>query len=191
MAEERMVEDFAGTLRAAAAGEEWAIGRLWRALQPRLLRYLSVRVGQAAEDVASEAWIRVARNLGSFEGGQEEFCAWFFTIARRALIDWQRRACRRPATTVLHDEDVVTGGDDPAVETVERLGLDHVLELVRRLPEDQADVILLRVVAGLDTERVAAIVGRSPGAIRVMQHRGLRRLAELLAATTTTELAAS
>jgi RNA polymerase sigma-70 factor (ECF subfamily) len=186
-----MVEDFSETLQAAQAGEEWAIARLWRALQPRLLRYLRGRAGSAAEDVASETWIRVARNLHTFEGGEVEFCGWFFTLARRALIDWQRKACRRPTTITLEDQNVATSRDDPVAEAVERLAMDGVLQLMSQLPEDQADVILLRVVAGLDTTRVAEMLGRPPGTVRVLQHRGLRRVAELLAAVPHSERAAS
>jgi RNA polymerase sigma-70 factor, ECF subfamily len=178
-----MLDGFAETLQAAQAGEEWAIACLWRDVQPRLLRYLAARERGAAEDVASETWLRAARRLAGFRGGESEFRAWMFTIARHALIDWQRRVRRRPVVAAGSD-DVADGGwrHDPADEAIERLETERALGLIRRLSPDQAEVILLRVVAGLDVARVAQILGKKPQAVRVLQHRGLRRLAELVAA---------
>ena len=98
-----------------------------------------------------------------------------------ALIDWQRRGQRRPVVAE-GSEDVADPEwrNDPADEAIERLETERALRLIRRLPDDQADVILLRVVAGLDAARVGKILGKKPGAVRVLQHRGLRRLAELV-----------
>jgi RNA polymerase sigma-70 factor (ECF subfamily) len=72
---------------------------------------------------------------------------------------------------------------DAAEVAIERLDTRSAVALVAALPALQAEVILLRVVAGLDTETVARMVGRSPGAVRVAAHRGLRRLAQILAET--------
>ena len=176
-----MIEAFAKTLQAAQAGEEWAIASLWRDLQPRLLRFLSAREPFAAEDLASETWLRAARDLRRFDGGEIEFRAWMFTIARHALIDWQRRARRRPELAPALEEVVdAAPGTDPAERAVETFDTESALRLIARLPDDQAEVILLRVVAGLDAGRVARIMGKKEGTIRVLQHRGLRRLAGLL-----------
>jgi RNA polymerase sigma-70 factor, ECF subfamily len=72
---------------------------------------------------------------------------------------------------------------DAADVAIEHLGTRSALALVAGLPALQAEVILLRVVAGLDTDTVAQVTGRSPGAVRVAAHRGLRRLAQILAET--------
>jgi RNA polymerase sigma-70 factor (ECF subfamily) len=124
----------------------------------------------------------VARNLRSFSGDELEFRAWLFTIARRALIDWQRHAARRPQTLPLVDANDPPDLDDPASGAIESLATSRALNLIRALPPDQAEVILLRVVGGLDTSRVATVLGKRPGTVRVLQHRGLRRLADLLGA---------
>jgi RNA polymerase sigma-70 factor (ECF subfamily) len=177
-------ETFPGVLAAAQRGEEWAVGVLWRDLHPRLSRYLRGLAPDVAEDVESEAWIVAARDLGSFVGGEDAFRAWLFTVARHRLLDWRRRAGRRPATTVPVEELAeLAGGDDPARTAEEALSLDAALGVVRQLTPEQAEVILLRVVAGLSVERVAAMVGKRPGAVRALQHRALRRLAQLLGAS--------
>jgi RNA polymerase sigma-70 factor, ECF subfamily len=176
-----MVDAFPETLAAAQTGDEAAIACLWRELQPALLRYLRAREPYAAEDVASETWLRAARNLRTFSGNEVEFRAWMFTLARHALIDWQRRGMRRPVSAAPSDLDSEQAAyDDPAAETFEALDTENVLRLIRRLPKTQADVILLRVIAGLDTERVGEIVGKQPATVRVIQHRALRNLAEML-----------
>ncbi len=179
--------EFEGTLAAAREGSEWAITVLWRDVHPRLLRYLRTLNADAAEDVESETWLQAARDLSRFEGNEVEFQAWMFTIARHRLSDWSRKAARRPSISVpseeLHDRPAK---DDPLATMIDGLDTAAAMALVAQLPRDQAEVILLRVLAGLDTERVARILGKQPGTVRVLQHRGLRRLAKSLDATPTT-----
>jgi RNA polymerase sigma-70 factor, ECF subfamily len=173
--------EFPDVLDAAAGGDEEAFGRLWRDLQPRLLRYFMVAAPAVAEDLASETWLGVVRGLGRFRGNEPAFRAWVFTIARHELLDWRRRAARRAT------EDLPANGladqpapDDPAAAALEGLATRAALSQVATLPADQAEAIVLRVVAGLGVDRVAAIMGKRPGTVRVLTHRGLRRLAERL-----------
>jgi RNA polymerase sigma-70 factor, ECF subfamily len=173
---------FAGALAAARLGEEWAVALLWRELHPRILRYLRVAVGGSeAEDLSSEVWLEVARGLGRFDGDESAFRAWVFTIARRRVIDTGRKVQRRRTDPVSPDQ-IDRGSQDAPDELEARLALDAALRRVARLPRDQAEVVALRVLAGLSAEQVAEIVGKRAGAVRVLQHRGLLRLANELAA---------
>lgn len=169
---------FADILDAARLGSEWAVAALWRDLQPPLLRYLRVAEREVAEDLASETWLEVARGLGRFQGGEAEFRAWLFTIARHRLIDWRRKTTRRRTEPVawFPERPAATDTEEEALA----LGTEEALALLAGLPPDQAEVLALRVVGGLDANQVAAVVGKRPGAVRVLQHRGLRRLAVLL-----------
>ena len=175
--------EFPEVLRAAARGDEDAFGRLWRDLQPRLLRYFTVAAPAAAEDLASETWLGVVRGLDRFQGGEPAFRAWVFTIARHEVLDWRRRAARR-ATEDLSANGLVeqAAPDDPAADALEEFSTRAALAEVAALPADQAEAIVLRVVVGLDVQRVAELMGRRPGTVRVLTHRGLRRLAERLGA---------
>jgi RNA polymerase sigma-70 factor (ECF subfamily) len=176
------MEDFGQILASAQQGDEWAVAALWTELHPPLLRFLRGLHPGFAEDVESEAWIRIAGGLARFEGSETDFRAWVFTIARNRLVDWCRRD-RRQATPVDLDEfAALPGPDDPAAAADEGLGLEASLALIRTLPPDQGEVILLRVLGGLDVSRVARIVGKRPGTVRVLQHRGLRSLAARMAA---------
>jgi RNA polymerase sigma-70 factor, ECF subfamily len=175
-------EEFPAVLAAAQHGSETAFTRLWLDANPALVRYLRVIAPEAADDVASDTWVQVVRGLRRFRGDEAAWRAWLFTTARRRVIDASRRRSRRREEAL---EDVpaamlpVTA--DAADEAMERLGTRSAITLLTRLPRLQAEVVLLRVVAGLDTEAVARLLGRSPGAVRVAGHRGLRRLAEILA----------
>jgi RNA polymerase sigma-70 factor (ECF subfamily) len=176
-------DGFAEVLAAAQAGNEAAFSQLWLDGNPALLRYLAVIAPNAAQDIAADTWLQVVRRLAGFRGDEQAWRAWLFTTARRRAIDEGRRQSRRPMTTLDEmPEARLPLSPDTADIAIERCSTRSVLELVARLPALQAEVILLRVVAGLDTESVARLMGRSPGAVRVAAHRGLRRLAQILAA---------
>ena len=182
-------DQFQGILTAAQDGGEWAVAILYRWLHPALVSYLRARAGADAEDLASETWIAVARGLNTFSGEETAFRSWVFTIAHRRLIDHHRAVARRPRTRTLDATEgdgpeaplELPAGDDPAAEAVDAVAGDEaVRRIVAVLPKDHAEIVLLRVVGGLSVEDVAAITGRRPGTVRVLQHRALRRLAERL-----------
>ena len=95
------------------------------------------------------------------------------------MLDWHRRAARRAAEDLLTIDVVEPAApDDPAAAALEGISTRAALAVVATLPADQAEAIVLRVVAGLGVDQVAAIMGKRPGTVRVLTHRGLRRLAE-------------
>jgi RNA polymerase sigma-70 factor, ECF subfamily len=171
--------DLADALTGAVSGDEAAFARLWRLLQPALLRYLRVVVGEAAEDVASETWLQVARDLPDFDGEPPVFRVWLFRIARHRGIDERRRAGRRREDPrAMTDQDGVDRTvRDVAFEVIEKSDTGWALRLIATLPPDQAEAVMLRVVAGLDVRQTAQVLGKRPGAVRVATMRGLRRLA--------------
>ena len=177
-------QDFESVLMAAQRGSETAFSRLWRDSNPALLRYLRVIAPEFAEDVAADTWLHVVRGFAAFRGDEQAWRAWLFTTARRRTIDEGRRRARRPVRPL---EELLPGqlpaSPDTADLAVEQMGTRSAMALVARLPPHQAEVIMLRVVAGLDTETVAQLIRRTPGAVRVAAHRGLRRMAEILAET--------
>lgn len=174
---------FPATLAAAGRGEHWALTELFRAYQPPLLRYLRAQEPSMADDLASEVWVSVARQMQRFVGDEAGFRSWLFTIGRCRLIEHRRKAARRrtdPTPHDLLDAAIERGLDgDPAVLVLDRLGVREAIDtLIADLSPDQAEAVLLRVVAGLDVTEVARIMDRSPGSVRVLCHRALRRLAE-------------
>jgi RNA polymerase sigma-70 factor, ECF subfamily len=174
--------EFGDVLQAAREGSHGAIAVLWREFHPRLLRFLRGLDPVAAEDVEAETWFVAARDLANFDGDERQFRSWMFTIARNRLIDWRRHEARRPTVAVTPDVFDRPADDDPAATALDVVRAEASVALVRAcLPRHQAEVILLRVVGGLEVDEVAAIVGKRPGTVRVLQHRGLRRLADQIA----------
>ena len=169
---------FGDTLARAQAGRG-GLRRIFRDVQPALLRYLRV-IAPEAEDVAGETWLQVVAGLAGFRGEEQAFRAWLFTIARHRAVDAGRSRARRPTVPLeLSGAAEQLASADAADLALEAVSAQAVVELIESLPPDQAEVIMLRVVAGLDSRDVARIVGKTPGAVRVAAHRGLRRLAEI------------
>ena len=174
-----MTGELTEAVAAAQAGDEEAFRFLYRSLQPGLLRYLTALVGADAEDVASETWLQISRDLPRFTGG--EFRAWTVTIARNRAMDHLRRQRRRPSLPVPVQALTDLAGDaDTAERADETIGTEAALALIATLPPREAEAVLLRAVIGLDAETAGRVLGRRAGAVRTAAHRGLRRLAALL-----------
>ena len=177
-------EEFEAVLAAARTGSSWAIANLYRDLQPALLGYLRAQEPVHGEDLASEVWLGVGQGIGRFEGEESAFRGWVFTIARRRLLDLRRQRGRRKTDPTSGEQfAALPAADDPEAAVLAALGGDDARRLIMSvLPPDQADVVLLRVVAGLDTDQVSEVLGKRPGAVRVLQHRALRKLGTVFAA---------
>ncbi|MFI9823024.1 RNA polymerase sigma factor [Streptomyces sp. NPDC052013] len=190
--EPRRVHANDGELGAVVAraqeGDEAAFAVAYRIVQPGLLGYLRGLVGDDAEDVASDAWLEIARDLGRFKGDGAGFRGWTATIARHRALDHLRRQRVRPRASAL-EQDVLElpGPQSTHDQVLETLSTEHALELIRGLPREQAEAVLLRVVVGLDGTAAARVLGKRPGAVRTAAYRGLKRLAKQLGAAGVTD----
>jgi RNA polymerase sigma-70 factor, ECF subfamily len=171
-----------GAIMRAQRGDSEAFRTLYRDAQPRLLRYLHALVGDDAEDVASETWLQVTRDLATFTGDYDHFRGWITTIARHRALDHLRHQARKPPALPMPQEDLATrpAPDDTADVALEALSTTAALALINSLPADQAEAVLLRAVLGLDAASAAAVLGKRPGAVRTAAYRGLRTLASRL-----------
>jgi RNA polymerase sigma-70 factor (ECF subfamily) len=168
-------------IRAAQNGDEAAFRVLFRHLQPRLLRYLTGLVGADAEDVAADAWLQIARDLGAFRGDADRFRGWASRIARNRAIDHLRYMNRRPVSPLQVDDLIdLVSNENVERSALDRLSADKTIAMISALPRDQAEAVLLRVVMGLDAASAAQVLGKRPGAVRTAAYRGLRALAKRL-----------
>jgi RNA polymerase sigma-70 factor, ECF subfamily len=166
---------------AARDGDEQAFRVVYRAVHPSLLRYLRGLVGDHAEDIASEAWLHIATGLRGFDGDPAGFRRWAATIARHRALDHLRRERRRPAVPTPIEALIQHADDrDTPTEALDGLASGQALAMVRSLPADQAEAVLLRVVMGLEPRDAARVLGKRSGAVRTATYRGLRRLAALV-----------
>jgi RNA polymerase sigma-70 factor (ECF subfamily) len=185
-----------GALVRAQRGDAEAFRLLYRDLQPRLLRYLHVLAGQDAEDIASETWLQITRDLAGFTGSYDGFRGWAATIARHRALDHLRRHHRQPPALAIPAEDLVTWAAtgetaDTAARALDAVATRDAVALIATLPPDQAEAVLLRAVLGLDATTAGNVLGKRPGAIRTAASRGLRtlnrKLGQKAAGNTTTE----
>lgn len=175
--------DFRGTVQAAQRGDQEAFANLWREFQPGLLRYLRIKASPVAEDLAADIWLRILRALPTFEGDESGFRGWLYTTARNRITDWYRSGERRTDAIEHSSLAILPAPNNVEDEVAEHSATDRAIALIGELPPDQAEAVMLRIVAGMDVARVAAIMDRTPGSVRVLCHRGLRRLEQQLEAS--------
>jgi RNA polymerase sigma-70 factor (ECF subfamily) len=166
-------------LAGAREGNEQAFSRVYRAVQPGLLRYLAVLVGNEADDVASETWSQACRDLATFRGDIDGFRAWVATIARHRALDHYRARGRRPVNLVPVDElHGIAGAGSTEALALESMSTDVAVAAIASLPKDQAEAVMLRAVMGLDAKSAGRVLGKRAGTVRTAACRGLQTLAE-------------
>jgi RNA polymerase sigma-70 factor (ECF subfamily) len=161
-----------------------------RAFEPLYRKYVSqvysfalyeLRDHHRAEDLTEVVFLRALAALPRFDergdGERSTFRVWLFQIARNALANERRRLRRRPEAP-LEMADLVAVADDPAPAVGERDAVARAWRAIDRLPEDRRRALVLRFVEEMSTSEIAAILGRSEGAVRVLIHRALRAVAQ-------------
>ncbi|WP_067430465.1 RNA polymerase sigma factor [Nocardioides jensenii] len=166
-------------------GDDDGFRFVYRSVQPALLRYLGVLVGlDEAEDIASESWAQAVRDLRKFHGRIDGFRGWITTIARNRALDHLRSQGRRPAISAPNEDlPEPRPGGDADHGAMEAMSTDAALHLIRQLPREQAEAVMLRAVMGLDARTAGEVLGRRAGAVRTAAHRGLKTLRDLLTET--------
>jgi RNA polymerase sigma-70 factor, ECF subfamily len=174
-------EPFNSLLEAAREGSEAAWQELYNDLAPVVLGYLRANGAPDPEDVLSEVFLQVARDIAKFSGDERGFRSWAFTIAHHRLIDARRHSARRPVELSPEPPEPRGRVDDAADEALARIGAEEVQRVLSTLSQDQRAVLLLRVVGDLSVEDVAKALGKRPGAVKALQRRGLASIRRELA----------
>lgn len=163
-------------LAAARSGAPWAFERLYADLSPQVANYLTLRGVTERDDVTSEVFIAVFERLATFIGSEAKFRSWVFAIAHNKAADVHRREIRRPWAETDQDAMLDRPGGNVEDEAMSSLGTLRVRRLLDSLPDVQREVLLLRIVADLTVEQVAAALGKTSGAIKQHQRRALTQL---------------
>ena len=169
---------FEAVLVAARQGEEWAWEAIYRDLAGPVTGYLRGRGAAEPEDAASETFLQVSQGISTFRGDERAFRSWVFVIAHRRLIDDRRAAGRRPIQVSDEDMAIVNEMVAPSAEDEAEITMSsaQIVWMLAPLTEEQRDVLLLRVVAGLGVREVAGVLRKSDGSIKLLQHRALAAL---------------
>lgn len=177
---DRFNGEFDEVLTAARRQDPRAYERIFRTLAPIVTGYLRLQGAREPEDLTSEVFVAVIRNLDSFDGGEPDFRSWVFTIAHRRLVDERRRLTRRPPPEPLAPEIDPAALDDVEATVDAALSTERVQALCHQLVPDQRDVLLMRLLGRLTVDEVAAALGKTPGAVKALQRRGFAAVARLL-----------
>ena len=171
-------EEFPDVLRAAQEGDRDALTRLYLDCSPRVLGFLRTQGIADHEDIASEVFVSMVRNLGKFSGDEDAFRGWVFTIAQRRLIDERRRRGRRPEEPLEAGELADVLGPAPTVESeaLERLRTSGLLEEIEQLTPDQRSVLYLRAVADLSVPDIARALDKPETAVKALLRRAAATL---------------
>ena len=176
--------DLEAALKAAQSGDEMAFATLWRENNSRLTKFVQSRTYKSDldfEEIVSETWLNVARDVRKFKGDYSGFTAWVYSIARNRIVDASRKRDR----TIRPQEELEEAFWIPSGQNIEKdfeadEGVKKIIEEINKLPSAQAEVLMLRVIGDLSVEDVAKIVKKNTNSVRVLAHRGLTSLKEAM-----------
>lgn len=171
-------------VQAAQNGDNAAFGRLYGEYAQVVYRYVFLRVSDhsLAEDITSETFLRALRRIASVSYQGKDVAAWFITIARNLILDHLKSSRNRLEVPTAELFDGARNRPDSGPEhcVLSEITQEQVLECVRLLSDDQRECIQFRFLQGLSVAETARLMHRNEGAVKALQHRAIRRLAELL-----------
>lgn len=170
---------FESTLAAARTGAAWAWESLYRDLAGHVAGYLRGKGAREVDDLVSETFLSVARDIHRFTGGEAAFRSWVFTIAHRRLLDaWRAQGRSVPVADGEAAQEMAEREwlGDTETEAMTAMSMIEVNVLIKHLSKQQRDVLLLRVVGDLSVAETAKVLDTSEGAVRALQSRAIREL---------------
>jgi RNA polymerase sigma-70 factor (ECF subfamily) len=169
-------------VKQAQAGSLEAFGLLYERFAPQAYRFIYAHLGnqQDAEDLVEEVFLRVWRSLPQYQERGIPFRAFVMRVARNALIDSYRSVARMEQPLALEENVPIDTKPNPEDVAQQRQEVEEIRKVIFQLPKDYRTVVTLRFLANLSPEETALVMGKSPGAVRVMQHRALEALRKLL-----------
>ena len=168
-------------VKLAKEGDRGALAALYKEYQPRIYRYIAYRVGDAAvaDDLTAEVFVSMVKNIRQYEDRGRPFLAWLYAVAGN-VVKMHYRSQGKVEFEPLPDE-MIDQEPTPAEIAQSRLTQERLVAAMPRLTEEQRQVILLKFIEGFDNNEIAAVMVKSEGAIRIMQHRALLALRRVLA----------
>jgi RNA polymerase sigma factor (sigma-70 family) len=176
---------FAATLLAAQRQDPDACAVLWRSLAPAVAAYARAKGSADPDDLTSDVFLAVFRQLSRFQGDEQGFRAYVFTIAHRRLVDELRARSRRGPRVAWSEEGDRRTAVSAEEVALEAAGTSEVRRLLAQLSPDQRAVLELRILGDLTVEQSATVLGKRVGAVKALQRRGLEALRRNHAASRT------
>ncbi|MBE0408366.1 MAG: sigma-70 family RNA polymerase sigma factor [Anaerolineales bacterium] len=169
-------------LKKAQSGEADAFGELYERYSQAIFRFLFSHVDNRldAEDLTEEVFLKVWRSLSSYRDQGVPFLAFLFKIARNTMIDHYRRAGKKEQSLSIEETSLQHKGTDPGEEAISNLEHAEIRQVLNQLRDDYRMVLILRFISDLTPEETAHTMGRTAGAVRVLQHRAINAARDLL-----------
>lgn len=168
-------------IKNAIAGESSAFGILYDHYQPKIYRFVLIKVGQReeAEDLTHEVFLSAWQNIRSYKNLGFPFSSWLYQIARNRIIDYYRT---KKSELRLEETDPEKFSIPPSVYSTieEKLELGKLMRSIRKLKPEYQDVIIMRFIEDASLKEVAAFFKRSEGAIKLLQHRAINELRKII-----------
>lgn len=167
-------------LQRAQRGDSEAITALYQAHVASIYRYIAYRVPSEAdaEDLTAEVFVKMVEGLPNYQVTGAPFAAWLYSIASARVIDFRRRAARRPQTEL--DEMLSSDEATPEAHLQAREEVSALRGALGRLSDEQQQVLVLRFIERRSHADVAVVIGKTESAVKSIQHRALVQLAALL-----------
>jgi RNA polymerase sigma-70 factor, ECF subfamily len=166
----------------AQDGDGEAFGQLYDRYVDVVFRFVYYRVNDRAlaEDFTSETFLRALRRISTITYQGRDIGAWFMTIARNIVLDHMKSARHRLEITTADTIEGKESAPSPEAAVLQSLNSDRLMAAVHQLGDEQRDCVMLRFVQGFSVSETAAVMGKNDGAIKALQHRAVRKLAELV-----------
>jgi RNA polymerase sigma-70 factor (ECF subfamily) len=172
-------------VQRAQGGDAEAFGLLYDRYVDMVFRFVYYRVNDRAlaEDFTSETFLRALRRISSITYQGRDIGAWFVTIARNIVLDHMKSARRRlesPTADTIEPTDAAHMAPSTETAVLDAMQSEQLMAAVARLGDEQRECVMLRFVHGLSVNETASVMGKNDGAIKALQHRAVRKLADLV-----------
>jgi RNA polymerase sigma-70 factor (ECF subfamily) len=177
-------------LALAVQGDHEAFGQLYERYVGRIYSYVYYRTGNHhdAEDLTARVFYRAIRNIGKYQDRGLPISAWLYRIAHNLIANWHRDKSRRPEILLDDGLTFYQPSDHPEVTLLQNEERDRLLRLIRHLPPERQQLLILKFVEHLSNAEIGAIMGRTEGAIKSLYHRTLLSMRDELAESSVQEI---
>jgi RNA polymerase sigma-70 factor (ECF subfamily) len=169
-------------LLLASQGDQDAFGQLYERYLDRIFNYVYYRTGNLhdAEDLTARVFQRAMKHIQNYTDRGVPFSAWLYRIAHNLVANWHRDRSRRQEIPLDELPVLPARGNHPERNLVRSQEQDALLKLIRRLPPERQNLLILKFVENLSNAEIGEIMGRSEGAVKSLYHRTLLALRDQL-----------
>ena len=178
------MQDEESLIQRAKHQDPEAFARLYEAYFDKIYRYVALKIGNGteAEDMTQQVFLKALRSISSFKWRGIPFAAWLFRIAHNQVVDYLRKKTKR-VTVSIDKLPVIASGDNPQLIAEQRQDIEQLASAIKQLTGAQREVVSLRFAGGLSVAEVSKVMGRSPGAVKALQHSAIVALRKVLPVT--------